>query len=103
MPFELNAIGGVGSSLGTAAKGLKTAATGGADAGAFADQLGKLVANVEESAADANQAVTSMIDKNGDVHEAMIAMQRAETALQLTVQVRNKLVQAYQDVMRMPI
>ena len=43
-----------------------------------------------------------MIDGRGDVHEAMIAMQRADTMLQLTVQVRNKLVQAYQDLMRMP-
>ncbi len=34
---------------------------------------------------------------------AMIALQRAEMSLQLTVQVRNKLVQAYQDIMRMPI
>jgi flagellar hook-basal body complex protein FliE len=33
----------------------------------------------------------------------MIALQRAEMALQLTVQVRNKVVQAYQDIMRMPI
>jgi flagellar hook-basal body complex protein FliE len=30
-------------------------------------------------------------------------MQHADTTFQLTVQVRNKLVQAYQDVMRMPI
>ena len=103
MPFELSSITGAGSGISSISKGLKTAATAGADASAFADQLGKLVENVEESAADANQAVTNMIDKNGDVHEAMIAMQRAETALQLTVQVRNKLVQAYQDVMRMPI
>ena len=44
-----------------------------------------------------------MVDKTGDVHDAMIALQRAEMALQLTVQIRNKLVQAYQDIMRMPI
>ena len=44
-----------------------------------------------------------MVQGTGDVYEAMIALQRAETTLQLTVQIRNKLVQAYQDVMRMPI
>jgi flagellar hook-basal body complex protein FliE len=33
----------------------------------------------------------------------MLALQRAEVSMQLTVQVRNKLVQAYQDLMRMPI
>jgi flagellar hook-basal body complex protein FliE len=47
--------------------------------------------------------VTGMLDKTNDVHDAMIALQRAEMALELTVQVRNKLVAAYQDVMRMPV
>ena len=53
--------------------------------------------------AEANSAVASMLDSTGDVHDAMIALQRAELTLQLTVQIRNKLVQAYQDIMRMPI
>jgi flagellar hook-basal body complex protein FliE len=44
-----------------------------------------------------------MLDKSVDVHDAMIALQRAEMSLQLAVQVRNKLVQAYQDIMRMPV
>jgi flagellar hook-basal body complex protein FliE len=51
----------------------------------------------------ANGAVGQMLDGTGDVHEAMIALQQADLMLQLTVQVRNKLVQAYQDVMRLPV
>ena len=51
----------------------------------------------------ANSAVGKMIDGSGDVHDAMIALQQADLTLQLTVQVRNKLVQAYQDIMRMPV
>ena len=47
--------------------------------------------------------MSGMLDKSGDVHDAMIALQRAEMTLQLTVQIRNKLVQAYQDIMRMPV
>ncbi|MDH4064575.1 MAG: flagellar hook-basal body complex protein FliE, partial [Acidobacteriota bacterium] len=62
-----------------------------------------LLESVDRSAGDANDAIANMVRGTGDVHEAMIALQRAETSLQLTVQVRNKLVQAYQDVMRMPI
>ena len=53
--------------------------------------------------AEANAAVAGMLDGTTDVHEAMIGLQRAEMALQLTVQVRNKLVQAYQEIMRMPV
>ena len=58
--------------------------------------------SVEKTAANANDAVIEHARQAGDVHDAMIALQRAEMTLQLTVQIRNKLVQAYQDIMRMP-
>jgi flagellar hook-basal body complex protein FliE len=70
---------------------------------AFGSSLTNLISDVDGSANDANDAVGKMLDGSGDVHDAMIALQRADLMLQLTVQVRNKLVQAYQDVMRMPI
>lgn len=92
-------------SLGGVSKpsGVSRAATAAAGADGFGDALAGLLASVDESAGDANTAVANMVQGTGDVHEAMIALQRAETTLQLTVQIRNKLVQAYQDVMRMPI
>jgi len=71
--------------------------------GGFGEALARMVESSEAAAGDANNKVASMLDGSGDVHDAMIALQRAEIALQLTVQVRNKLVQAYQDVMRMPV
>jgi flagellar hook-basal body complex protein FliE len=94
------------SAVGTAAPVTVPAATGTAapaSAPGFAESLSRLVGSVEASSADANQAVGKMLDGSGDVHDAMIALQRAELSLQLTVQVRNKLVQAYQDIMRMPV
>ena len=69
----------------------------------FADALKQLVDSVDGSSGDANQAIGRMLDGTGDVHEAVIALQKADTMLQLTVQIRNKLVQAYQDVMRMSV
>jgi flagellar hook-basal body complex protein FliE len=75
----------------------------GAGAAGFSDTLGKLISAVDDSSTEANQAVGRMLDGSGDVHEAMIALQRADVMLQLTVQIRNKLVQAYQDVMRMSV
>jgi flagellar hook-basal body complex protein FliE len=75
----------------------------GAPAGGFGSSLLELVASVEETNGEANRAIGAMLDGTGDVHDAMIALQRADMALQLTVQVRNKLVQAYQDIMRMPV
>lgn len=103
------AIDPVSSSLTARIGGSAVAArAGGPAAGAeaadsFAASLAGVLAGVDASAGAANGAVSAMVQGTGDVHEAMLALQRAETAMQLTVQVRNKLVQAYQDVMRMPI
>jgi flagellar hook-basal body complex protein FliE len=79
------------------------AGSGAGMAGSFGEALGRLVDGVEQSSAAANTAVTGMMEKTGDVHDAMIALQREELSLQLTVQIRNKLVSAYQEIMRMPI
>jgi flagellar hook-basal body complex protein FliE len=69
----------------------------------FSDLLTKMVDKVESSHAGANDAVSKMLDGTGDVHEAMIALQTSDLDFQLAVQVRNKFVQAYQEIMRMPI
>lgn len=69
----------------------------------FGDALANMINSAEQSQNASNSAVSQMLDGSGDVHDAMIALQRAELTLQLTVQVRNKLVQAYQDIMRMPV
>jgi flagellar hook-basal body complex protein FliE len=95
------AVGAITKVTGAAAPVKAPTSTEGAPG--FAAQLESLVTRVEDTAADANTAITNMIDQKGDVHDAMIALHRAETSLQLTVQVRNKLVQAYQDIMRMPV
>ena len=93
-PIAPGSIPGVGPS---------TRTTGPTNGQGFGDSLSKLIGSVDRSSSAANVAVENMLTGTGDVHEAMIALQRAETALQLTVQVRNKLVQAYQDIMRMPV
>jgi flagellar hook-basal body complex protein FliE len=71
--------------------------------GDFAQSLRNLVDAAAESNHAANDAVAKMLDGSGDVHDAMIALQRADLTLQLTVQVKNKLVQAYQEIMRTPV
>jgi flagellar hook-basal body complex protein FliE len=69
----------------------------------FGQALKDVMGSVDTASGDANAAIGRMIDGSGDVHEAMIAMQKADMMLQLTVQIRNKLIQAYQDIMRMPV
>jgi flagellar hook-basal body complex protein FliE len=75
----------------------------GSEPAGFGQSLARLVESVNESNATANSAVADMVKGTGDVHDAMIALQRADLTLQFTVQVRNKLVQAYQEIMRMPV
>lgn len=41
--------------------------------------------------------------KSVNLHETMLAVSKAELALNLAVQMRNKMVEAYQDVMRMQV
>jgi flagellar hook-basal body complex protein FliE len=99
----LGGIAAIGKSVASTRLGNSTAKPDAGVGDTFGQSLMNLIDNVEQSGADANQAVSNMLDKSGDVHDAMIALQRAEMTLQLTVQIRNKLVQAYQDVMRMPV
>ena len=104
MPLDpLTLSNATGSVLNKAKSGGAASGTGAGLAGSFGEALGKLVDGIEQTSADANAAVTGMMDKTGDVHDAMIALQREELTLQLSVQIRNKLVSAYQEIMRMPI
>ena len=73
------------------------------DGAGFSDALGRVVQAVESTESQANTAVSGMLSGTTDVHDAMIALQRADLTLQFSVQIRNKLVQAYNEIMRMPI
>jgi flagellar hook-basal body complex protein FliE len=100
MPIEAIATQAISALTSGATAGTAPAAGSGA---AFSASLGKMLDATNSSDQTANSAVGQMLDGSGDVHEAMIALQQAETTLQLTVQMRNKFVQAYQDIMRMPV
>jgi flagellar hook-basal body complex protein FliE len=90
--------------VGTAATGAATPAAGAASSGeGFGASLERLVGTMEESHNNANAAVNGMLGGQLDVHDAMIALQRADLTLQFGVQVRNKLMNAYQEIMRMPV
>jgi flagellar hook-basal body complex protein FliE len=104
MPLDpLTLSNATGSVLNRAKTGGAASGTGAGLTSSFGEALGKLVEGIEQTSADANTAVTGMMEKTGDVHDAMIALQREELTLQLSVQIRNKLVSAYQEIMRMPI
>ena len=68
----------------------------------FSDLLTDAVGQVNQLEDQASTAVTGLITGSGvDVHQAMIATQKASMAFELTLAVRNKAVQAYQSVIGM--
>ena len=68
----------------------------------FADLLTDAAGQVNQLQDQAQQAVTGLMSGNGvDVHQAMIATQKADMAFELALAVRNKAVQAYQSVIGM--
>jgi len=65
----------------------------------FGQALKNAVAEVDNLGLDARYKVASLVEGSGtDVHEAMIAVEKAELSFQLMLQVRNKVVQAYQQI-----
>lgn len=53
---------------------------------------------------DADQAIEDLVTgRNQDVHGTMIAMQKAEVTFELIMQIRNKLISAYDEINRMSI
>jgi len=68
----------------------------------FKDLLSSSIAAVEGKQDTAKTAVNRFLSGETDeLHSAALAGQRAELSLELFLQVRNKVVQAYQEVMRM--
>ena len=68
----------------------------------FGQMLQSTLGQVSTLQDKAGQMTTAFAQgKTGDIHSVMIASEQATMALQLTTQIRNKAVDAYQEVMRM--
>jgi flagellar hook-basal body complex protein FliE len=79
------------------------ATTGATEGGGFGGMLRRALEQGVEIGRSAEAASTAAMLGQGGVTEAVLAISRAELALQTTVAVRDRVVSAYQDVMRMPI
>ena len=80
--------------------------TGGAPTGGkteFAASLRNAMEEIGSLQNEADDKVAQLLSGNGqDVHSAMIAVEKANLSFQMMVQVRNKIVQAYQQISAMP-
>ena len=81
-----------------------TAASAATTAGgsSFGSMLQNAVNGVEQMHSTAQQEVTELaMGDRQDIHNVMIAVEKADVAFQLMMQVRNKIVNAYQEVSKM--
>lgn len=70
----------------------------------FGEALSGAIGKVSELRNEADRAVHELATgENKDIHQTMIAMEKADVSFRLMMQVRNKIITAYQEVMRMPV
>ncbi|MGF2615644.1 flagellar hook-basal body complex protein FliE [Rossellomorea vietnamensis] len=70
----------------------------------FADFLKKSIEEVNASQKESDMMTEKLVrGENVDLHHVMIASQKASITMQTTMEVRNKVVEAYQEIMRMPM
>lgn len=70
----------------------------------FKESLTQTVREIDGLQKEANQAIETMAaGEPKDVHEVMISMEKAGISLRLMVQVRNKIMTAYEEIMRLQV
>jgi flagellar hook-basal body complex protein FliE len=70
----------------------------------FSDLVSSAINQVEGAHNDATQSVNQFLSGDGgDLHNTILSVQRADLEFEMAMQVRNKVVSAYQEVMKMQI
>lgn len=79
-------------------------AAGTAGASGFLDSLKSAIGTVNDTQLEAARAIDAlMTGETQDLHRTMIAMEEASVSFQLMMQIRNKLVAAYEEIQRMQL
>lgn len=70
----------------------------------FADLLGDAIQSVNQQALEVSQKRKDLAaGKLDDLSQVVIAAEKSSLNMQLTIQVRNRVLEAYQEIMRMPL
>jgi flagellar hook-basal body complex protein FliE len=85
------------------AEPLKPSAANGAKAD-FGSYLKNAVGEVNDLQRMADKAIQSLVaDGKGDLQETMVALEKADISFRFMMQVRNKVLEAYQEIIRMQV
>ena len=70
----------------------------------FGDMLSNIVGEINKQQIDADKAIAKVeLDNSASIHDAIIALEKANISFRTMMQVRNKVVEAYQEIMRMQV
>ncbi|HSL01981.1 MAG TPA: flagellar hook-basal body complex protein FliE [Nitrospiraceae bacterium] len=79
-------------------------AVGGASSSGFMNTLQHAISKANDIQLEAGQATEAlMTGQTQNIHQTMVALQEADVSFQLMMQIRNKLVSAYEEIQRMQI
>lgn len=99
---QIQGISQVVSTIADRSAGGSTGVSG--ESGGFLDSLKSAIGKANDVQVQAGQAVDAlMTGQTQDLHRTMVALQQADVSFQLMMQIRNKLVTAYEDIQRMQI
>lgn len=72
--------------------------------GSFTHMLEQSMGRVNQDQLEADRAIRELVaGKSKNIHETMLAIERADISLKLMMQVRNKVIDAYKEIMRMQV
>ncbi|MBX3237240.1 MAG: flagellar hook-basal body complex protein FliE [Nitrospiraceae bacterium] len=78
-----------------------------AEPGATSQFMGSLkdaISSINQAQSGASKAVEDLVTgQSQNIHQTMVALQQADVSFQLMMQVRNKLISAYEEIQRMQI
>lgn len=97
--MAINPIGGVAAQATSTTTSVQPS-----EGGSFGSKIKNAISEVNNLQGEADTIANKLASGDAvEIHQAMIAMQKASTALQFTIQVRNKVIEAYQEIMRMQL
>jgi flagellar hook-basal body complex protein FliE len=82
----------------------EAAKTGKAGSSSFSDVLKESISKVGELEKEANAQTEKLVNMDSqDVHDTMISVQKADLTFQMMMQIRNKIIDAYQEIMKIQV
>ena len=104
MDFNLTRALSAGIGMVNPVEPLAAAGKANAAGSEFQNVLSGVIGDVKSTRGDADRQLASFMNgESVDIHQVATSIQKAELTFELAIEVRNKMMQAYQEVMRMQI